>query len=134
MQNAFDDSVPVVNPLCAAPRRGLELSPLNTPETRRRAIELALDYRGDVTLLLSDGIQVTGYLYNRMLEAPEQFVELLIAGSEFPLRIAAAQITGIVFTGTDAAAGKSWEAWLEKVAQAEASGAIAELYPDALDV
>ena len=30
----------------------------------------------------------------------------------------------------DAAAGKSWDLWLKKVAEAEAQGKIAELYPD----
>jgi hypothetical protein len=76
-------------------------------------IERAFDYRGDVTLVLSSGAELTGYLYNRDRDAAEPFVQVYDpAGAAHTLRYA--DIATVRFTGKDPAAGKSYEAWLER--------------------
>lgn len=93
---------------------------------RREGLALALDYRGDVALRLAGGKEIVGYVFNVSAQA----VELLLAGQDDPVHVPTNEIQGIMFSGRDAAAGKSWEAWLAKVAEAESRGQIAELYPD----
>jgi hypothetical protein len=105
-------------------------APWSTDAERRAAIEQAFDYRGDVTLRSVAGETVVGYVSNRELDVPEPFVDVWTAGAAKPRRVPLAEIAGLTFTGVDPAAGKSWETWLAKVAEAEAAGKIAELYPD----
>ncbi|HKY73421.1 MAG TPA: hypothetical protein VJL88_15985 [Nitrospira sp.] len=77
------------------------------------AVELAFDYRGDVTLELS-GETVVGYLFNRDAGDPHPWIEVFPAGDPAPRRIAYQDILSIAFTGEDTANGKSWEAWVSK--------------------
>lgn len=96
-------------------------------KTRHEALARALDYRGDVTLRLADGKEeIIGYVFNISAQA----VELMLAGQEDSIHVPTNEIRDVLFSGRDAAAGKSWEAWLAKVADAESRGQIAELYPD----
>jgi hypothetical protein len=84
-------------------------------------IDRAFDYRGNVTLDLHDGGELTGYLFNRDAHAHEPFVQLFdVAGDSFTLRYA--DIRAIRFTGKDTAAGNSYAAWLERKAAAKAQG------------
>jgi transcriptional antiterminator Rof (Rho-off) len=78
------------------------------------AIELAFDYRGDVTLELSSGERVTGYLFNRSVTQDGASVELFVAGSGTARVIPYSDIRSIAFSGEDTADGKSWEAWVAK--------------------
>jgi hypothetical protein len=78
------------------------------------AVELAFDYRGDVTLGLASGESVAGYLFNREADGPDPWIELFPADDPAPRRIAYATITFVAFTGEDTANGKSWEAWVSK--------------------
>ena len=78
------------------------------------AIELAFDYRGDVTIGLSSGEAVVGYLFNRDAAGSDPWIELFPAEDPTPRRIGYAQIASIAFTGEDTANGKSWETWVSK--------------------
>jgi transcriptional antiterminator Rof (Rho-off) len=78
------------------------------------AVELAFDYRGDVTLELSSGERVTGYLFNRSVAGDDSSVELFVAGSETARVIPYRAIRSIAFSGEDTANGKSWETWVAK--------------------
>ena len=78
------------------------------------AIELAFDYRGDVTLELKSGESVIGYLFNRDAADSAPWIELFPADYPAPRRIAYADIAALAFTGEDTANGKSWEAWVSK--------------------
>ena len=78
------------------------------------AIELAFDYRGDVTLELSSGERVTGYLFNRSGTGDDSSVELFVAGSGTAQVIPYGVIRSIAFSGEDTANGKSWETWVAK--------------------
>jgi hypothetical protein len=105
-------------------------APLTSDAERRAAVDAAFDYRGDVTLTLNDGRTLTGFVSNRDFAAAEPFLELFAADQSAHESIPLRRLAAIRFTGVDPAAGKSWDLWLKKVAQAEAEGKIAELYPD----
>jgi hypothetical protein len=76
------------------------------------AIEQAYDFRGDVTIELTSGRQITGYVFNRSA-GPPAFLEMYPADGG-TLRISYADLVSIAFTGKDTASGKSWEAWVAK--------------------
>ena len=78
------------------------------------AVELAFDYRGDVTLTLRSGESVTGYIYNRHVASTGSYLELFSASRPEAQRIPYSDITSIAFTGEDTANGKSWEVWVSK--------------------
>lgn len=78
------------------------------------AVELAFDYRGDVTVALRSGESVTGYIYNRQVAATNSYLELFPANRPDAQRIPYCDIATIAFTGEDTANGKSWEVWVSK--------------------
>lgn len=78
------------------------------------AVELAFDYRGDVTLELRSGESVVGYLFNRQVAGADSYIELFPADSPTPRRIPYQHVATIAFTGEDTANGKSWETWVSK--------------------
>lgn len=80
----------------------------------REAIELAFDYRGDITVELKAGGQVTGYLFNRTATGQQPTIELFPASSSGTMTIPYSEVATIAFTGEDTATGKSWEAWITK--------------------
>ena len=75
-------------------------------------LDRAFDYRGDVTLVLADGSQVDGYLFNRNRDVAEPFVQVFAGTGGDPLTIPYARIRAVRFTGKDTAAGNSYAAWL----------------------
>lgn len=78
------------------------------------AIELAFDYRGDITVELKSGAHVTGYLFNRTATGEQPTIEIFPATSSGTLTIPFSEMVAIAFTGADTATGKSWEAWSTK--------------------
>ncbi|MBP8116324.1 MAG: hypothetical protein KAY09_01210 [Nitrospira sp.] len=92
---------------------GRTFRPSSFPELRE-AIELAFDYRGDITVELKSGERVTGYLFNRTATGEQPTLELFPATSSGTLTIPFSEVVAIAFTGEDTATGKSWEAWITK--------------------
>jgi transcriptional antiterminator Rof (Rho-off) len=78
------------------------------------AIELAFDYRGDVTLELKSGEAICGYLFNRDVNDGRPWVELFPASSSGTRRLSYDEVATIAFSGEDTASGKSWEQWVAK--------------------
>ena len=78
------------------------------------AVELAFDYRGDVTITLKSGESLVGYLFNRQVSGSESSLELFPSDSSIAKKIRYDQIAAIAFTGEDTATGKSWETWISK--------------------
>ncbi|RPH81552.1 MAG: hypothetical protein EHM80_01975 [Nitrospiraceae bacterium] len=78
------------------------------------AVELAFDYRGDVTVSLKSGKSLSGYLFNRQVNGSDSFLELFPSDSADVRHIRYDQVAAIAFTGEDTATGKSWEAWIAK--------------------
>ena len=79
-----------------------------------RIVDLAFDYRGDVTIAVVGGAEVVGYVFDRDGAAREPFLQMLRPGHGEPTTIPYAQITAIRFTGKDTAFGKSHEVWKQR--------------------
>ena len=79
-----------------------------------QAVEMAFDYRGDVTLELVSGETVTGYIFNRNSAASPPTLDLFPRDQPGSRVIPYADVAAIVFTGEDTASGKSWETWVHK--------------------
>ncbi len=92
---------------------GRVFRPSSSAETAE-AVELAFDYRGDVTLELKSGETLMGYLFNRDDAAADPWIEVFPAANPGSRRIAYRDILSIGFTGDDTANGKSWETWVSK--------------------
>jgi hypothetical protein len=101
----------------------------------RDALEKAFDYRGDVTLTLKSGERIEAFIFNRLPGSTlvESFVQYFTPGANDKRKVSYAQIARLEF-GKDRAAGKNWEAWVEKYNEKKAAGekGIA-LEPEALD-
>ena len=102
----------------------------------RKALEKAFDYRGDVTLTLKSGERIEAYIFNR-LSGPtlaDSFVQYFTPSAADKRKVSYAEIARLEFTGKDRAAGKHWEAWVQKYNEKKAAGEknIA-LVPEALD-
>jgi transcriptional antiterminator Rof (Rho-off) len=78
------------------------------------AVELAFDYRGDVTVSLKSGESISGYLFNRQVSGSDSYLEIFPSDSAEARRIRYDQIATIAFTGEDTATGKSWETWVSR--------------------
>jgi hypothetical protein len=90
----------------------------------RQALEKAFDYRGDITITRKDGSQVQGYLYDRRTgkTLADSLVRVMPSDGSGRVNIAYADIAALAFTGRDAAAGKSFDAWVKKYWEKKAAG------------
>lgn len=82
--------------------------------TLAEVIDFAFDYRGNNTIVKTDGSEVVGYIFNRNRETPEPFIEFFDEHGDGPFTLPYALIVNIRFSGRDTAAGNSWKAWLER--------------------
>jgi transcriptional antiterminator Rof (Rho-off) len=78
------------------------------------AVDLAFDYRGDVTVSLKSGESLSGYLFNRQVNGSDSYLEAFPSDSSDARHIRYDEIAAIAFTGEDTATGKSWENWIAK--------------------
>ena len=109
---------------------------LATEDELREALEKAFDYRGDVTVTRKDGSKVEGYIFDRIAgtSLSSSFVRILPRDLNQRVKIAYSEITAVVFTGRDTAAGKSWEAWVTKYwEKKERGGESLSLQPESLE-
>ena len=96
------------------------------PEIRDAAslaevIDRAFDYRGDVTVVLDDGRELVGYLFNRNRDAAQPFVQMFERDTPGASTVPYARIRTIRFSGKDTAAGNSYAAWLRSREAAKAA-------------
>ena len=109
---------------------------LATDEEIHQALEKAFDYRGDVTLTLKSGERIEAYIFNRQTgpTLASSFVQYFTPTATDKRKVSYADIARLEFSGKDRAAGKHWEAWVEKYNERKAAGEknIA-LVPEALD-
>jgi hypothetical protein len=92
-----------------------------------RLVDLAFDYRGNTTVVKTDGSEVEGYIFNRNAAPPVPFVQMFDAAGAGPFKIPYAEIRTIRFTGKDTAGGGSYAAWLRRK---ERSGPVPGESPD----
>ncbi len=95
-----------------------------TDQEIREALEKAFDYRGDVTITRKDGTSIEGYIFDRRPGATlaTSAVRLFPKDQDEKVTIPYDQISSLVFSGRDTAAGKSWETWLKKYQEKKAAG------------
>jgi hypothetical protein len=84
-----------------------------TPAELAEAVELAFDYRGDVTVELKSGGQIVGYLFNRDATGPKPLLQMFPESGGMR-EVLYADVASIAFSGEDTASGNSWEAWVNK--------------------
>ena len=109
---------------------------LATEQEIFEALEKAFDYRGDITLTLSDGQRIEGYIFDRRTggSVANSFVRLFPVNSTEKLSVPYAEIVRLEFSGKDRAAGKHWEAWVQQFEKKKAAGEKnIGLHPDKLD-
>jgi hypothetical protein len=80
----------------------------------RDAIELAFDYRGDVTIERKSGEFILCFVFNRSAEGSPAWLEVFPSDGVGAVKIPYTDVAAIAFTGEDTASGKSWEAWHAK--------------------
>jgi hypothetical protein len=100
------------------------------------ALEKAFDYRGDVSLTLTDGSKIEGYIFDRRTgnSLENSFIRLFPSNSKEKVSVPYAQIARLEFSGKDRAAGKHWEAWVQQYEQKKAAGEKnIGLHPEKLD-
>ena len=93
--------------------QGRQFAPRSFEELSE-AIELAFDYRGDVTVTLRSGQQLIGYLFNREVKGPDSTCEIFSEGDSGARSVRYADVASVVFSGEDTASGNSWENWVAK--------------------
>jgi transcriptional antiterminator Rof (Rho-off) len=81
---------------------------------RVEALDKAFDYRGDVTLTLTTGEVLEGFVSNRVAKAKPPYLEFWMKGQDTGKKIEYSQVAAVAFSGKDHADGKSWEAWVSK--------------------
>jgi len=82
--------------------------------TLGEVVEFAFDYRGNTTIVKTDGTEVVAYIFNRDRQAREPFLQFFDEQGEGPFTLPYSAIANIIFTGKDTAAGNSFKAWLER--------------------
>jgi hypothetical protein len=99
------------------------------------ALEKAFDYRGDITLTLASGTDVTGYLFDRRKGAAlaDSYVRLLTPASDEKVRVSYADVRRVQFSGKDAAHGKSFETWIKKYVEKKLAGERAAIDSEPLE-
>jgi hypothetical protein len=106
------------------------------PERFRQAIDLALDYRGDVSITRkSTGESIEGYIFDRTggRAAAEASIRIIPKDRDERITIRCDDITRIEFTGRDTAAGKSFETWMKKYVEKKLAGERANIESEPLD-
>ena len=109
---------------------------LANDEEIRLALEKAFDYRGDITITLKSGEKLEGYIFDRRTgkSLSDSVVRLYPKSGDQKISISYADIAALAFTGKDTAAGKSWEAWMQKYQEKKAAGEKnIGLQPESLD-
>ena len=119
-------------------REGLEgwIPELADETELREALEKAFDYRGDITLTLKSGEKVEGYIFDRRTgkTLADSAVRVYPKTGNQKLTVSYSDIAALAFTGKDTAAGKSWEAWMQRYQEKKAAGEKnIGLHPEALD-
>ncbi len=85
-------------------------------EKLRQAIEMAVDYRGDVTIIRrSTGESIIGFVFDRRLGTSlrDSTIRIIPPGEGPRITLSFDDIAEVRFTGRDTAAGKSFEQWVK---------------------
>lgn len=81
---------------------------------RVEVFAMAADYRGDVTLTLTCGEVVDGYVFANEPGAEPPHLRLFPKDSDGKRTIEHARVASLAFSGADKAFGRSWEHWVAR--------------------
>lgn len=112
--------------------QGIEVNG-DDPVALAHAIDLAFDYRGDVTIIRrSDSNPIEGYIFDRRKSASpaESKLRMIPSTSDERITIAYSDIARLVFSGRDTAAGKSFDTWMKKYVQKKLAGQEASIHSE----
>lgn len=103
--------------------------------TRAGAIELAFDYRGDVTIVRGNGGELTGYVADRRRGASEagSIIRVMPADGGPRIEVPWSDVRAIRFSGRDPAAGRSFDTWVRRYLRKKLAGEEASLHPEPPD-
>lgn len=93
--------------------------------TLEQVIEHAFDYRGNTTVVKQDGMELTGYVFNRNPNVAAPYIQMFDEAGAGPHTILYSEIATIKFSGKDTAAGARFEAWVERKEGGKAQSAAA---------
>ena len=108
----------------------------SNPDELRRALDEALDYRGDVSITRkSTGESIQGYVFDRTSAATlsESKIRIIPTNGGQRITIPYDDIAQVRFTGRDTAAGKSFETWMKKFVRKKLAGEAANIESESLD-
>ena len=92
-------------------RQGFRLNARTcSPELFQEALAAAFDYRGNITLELTTGSSIEGYVFN----VNPTSLDFWPKDDSPKMKVQLSDIASIYFSGRDTAEGKSWEAWVKK--------------------
>ena len=77
-------------------------------------IELAFNYRGNVTIVKTDGSSTVGYLFNREPDTATPNIQMFDEAGNGPILLPYSTIGKIIFSGKDTAKGKSYADYLNR--------------------
>lgn len=99
------------------------------------ALEKAFDYRGDVTIVRTDGSSMTGYIFDRRRRETlaESTVRLMIDGDDGHHTIRFSEIERLEFSGKDTAHGKTFERWVQRYIEKKLKGEQASIESEPLE-
>jgi hypothetical protein len=97
---------------------------LASDDDLRKALEKALDYRGDITLTLKNGERIEAFVFNRQAgqSLADSYVHYFTPKAVEKRKVSYAEIARLEFTGKDRAAGKHWEDWVKAYNEKKAAG------------
>ena len=104
-------------------------------EALRRALDAAVDYRGDVTIIRrSTGESIEGYVFDCTSQSitAQTTVRLIPKDGSERVSIQADDIARILFSLKDPAAGKSFETWVKKYLTKKLAGESANIESEPL--
>ena len=118
-----------------AARQGVVVD-ASDPERLHHALQMSLDYRGDVTVTRrSTGLEVEGYLFDRVRGATpaDAVIRMIPANGGDRVTIPVDDIEQLRFSGRDTAAGRSFETWMKKYVEKKLAGEAAQIESESLE-
>ena len=102
------------------------------------ALDLALDYRGDVTVWIrGQEAPLEGFIFDRRRPGPESAdgpsIRLMPKGSDDRVVVTDASIERLRVSGKDTAAGKSFDNWIKRYVEKRRAGEVASIESETLD-
>ena len=115
----------------SAPTQGMTID-RKDEDAFMSGLEAVVDYRGDVTLVLTDGTELECFVFSRSSGGADA-LHCMFKGEEQTRNVPIDTIREIRFSGKDTAHGKSFERWIERYIEKKLAGETASIESESLD-